>query len=105
MNSSKEAILAAIKKNKPDLLPLPEHPEFPYENNLIEQYQASIKLNGGLAKSGEGKEQIQQYLNEKFTADQQILSLVDGVSGNFEIEKVKDPHDLEHIEVAVLEGD
>lgn len=105
MNSSKEAIIAAIKKNKPGILPLPEHPEFPYENNLIEQFQASIKLNGGLAKSGEGKEQIQQYLNEKFTADQQVLSLVDGISGNFEIGKVKDPHELKHIEVAILEGD
>ena len=46
MNSSKEAIIAAIKKNKPGKLPLPEHPEFPYESNLIEQFQASIKLNG-----------------------------------------------------------
>jgi L-lactate dehydrogenase complex protein LldG len=105
MNSSKEAIIAAIKKNKPGKLPLPEHPEFPYESNLIEQFQASIKLNGGLAKSGEGKEQIQQYLDGKFTADQQVLSLVEGISGNFEIENVKDPHELEHIEAAVLEGD
>ena len=105
MNSSKEAIITAIKKNKPDLLPLPEHPEFPYENNLIEQFQASIKLNGGAARTGEGKMAIQSYLKENFTPDNQVLSLVEGITGNFDIKNVQDPHELEHIEVAVLEGD
>jgi len=105
MNSSKDAIITAIKKNKPDLLPLPEHPEFPYENNLIEQFQASIKLNGGAARTGEGKMAIQSYLKENFAPDKQVLSLVEGITGNFEIKNVPDPHELEHIEVAVLEGD
>jgi len=105
MNSSKEAIIAAIKKNKPDLLPLPEHPEFPYGDNLIEQFQASIKLNGGAARTGEGKMAIQSYLKENFTPDNQVLSLVEGITGNFDIKNVQDPHELEHIEVAVLEGD
>ena len=105
MNSSKEAIIAAIKKNKPDLLPLPEHPEFPYGDNLIEQFQASIKLNGGAARTGEGKMAIQSYMKENFTTDNQVLSLVEGITGNFDIKNVQDPHELEHIEVAVLEGD
>lgn len=105
MNSSKEAIIAAIKKNKPDLLPLPEHPEYPYEDNLIEQFQSSIKLNGGTARTGEGKAAIQTYLQENFTADKQVLSLVDGITGNFDVKNVQDPHELEHIEVAILEGD
>ncbi|WP_339926412.1 LUD domain-containing protein [uncultured Cyclobacterium sp.] len=105
MNSSKEAIIAAIKKNKPDLLPLPEHPEFPYEDNLIEQFQASIKLNGGTARTGEGKAAVQAYLKDNYTPDNQVLSMVDGITGNFDIGKVQDPHELEHIEVAILEGD
>jgi L-lactate dehydrogenase complex protein LldG len=105
MNSSKEAIMAAIKKNKPDLLPLPELPEFPYENNLTEQYQASIRLNGGEARSGESKATVQSYLNENFGADKQVLSLVPEVTGNFTMEGIKDPHELEHVEVAVLEGE
>lgn len=105
MNSSKEAILAAIEKNKPDLLPLPKLPEFASENNLAEQYQASIKLNGGLAKSGESKATVQAYLDENFAADKQILSLVEGITGNFTMDGIKDPHELEHVEVAVLEGD
>lgn len=44
--TSKERILAAIQANKPGLLPLPEQPEFPYEDNLAEQFSVSLSMNG-----------------------------------------------------------
>lgn len=102
--SSKESILTAIKKNKPDLLPLPEHPEFPVEGDLVEQYKNSIKSNGGEALEAKNPEDIRNYLDTHFQNTQMILSLSELVEGNFNINMAEDPHDLEHVDLAILEG-
>jgi len=103
--SSKESILAAIQKNKPDLLPLPEHPEFPVEGDLVEQYKSSIKSNGGQALEAKGAEDIRRYLDIHFQNSQMMLSLSTVVEGNFDIALAEDPHDLEHVDLAILEGE
>ncbi|MFO7823213.1 MAG: LUD domain-containing protein [Cyclobacterium sp.] len=103
--SSKESILAAIQKNKPDLLPLPEHPEFPVEGDLVEQYKSSIKSNGGQALEAKGPEDIRSYLDIHFQDSQMMLSLSTVVEGNFDIALAEDPHDLEHVDLAILEGE
>ncbi|SHN19656.1 L-lactate dehydrogenase complex protein LldG [Cyclobacterium lianum] len=103
--SSKESILAAIAKNKPDQLPLPEHPEYPVEGDLVEQYKNSIKSNGGQALEVKNVAEIQSYLNMHFHDSQMMLSLSSAVEGNFDIELAEDPHDLEHVELAILEGE
>lgn len=102
--NSKESILAAIQKNKPDLLPLPEHPEFPVEGDLVEQYKNSIKSNGGKALEVSDPSEIRDYLELHFQDSQMILSLSEVVKGNYDIALAEDPHDLEHVELAILEG-
>ncbi|MBD3629671.1 LUD domain-containing protein [Cyclobacterium sp.] len=102
--SSKESILAAIQKNKPDLLPLPEHPEFPVEGDLVERYKSSIKSNGGQALEVSDPAEIRDYLELHFQDSQMILSLSEVVKGNYDIALAEDPHDLEHVELAILEG-
>ncbi|NHE59184.1 LutC/YkgG family protein [Cyclobacterium plantarum] len=103
--SSKESILAAIQKNKPDLLPLPEHPEFPVEGDLVERYKSSIKSNGGEALEVSDPAEIRDYLELHFQDSQMILSLSEVVKGNYDIALAEDPHDLEHVELAILEGE
>ncbi|WP_439483064.1 LutC/YkgG family protein [Cyclobacterium plantarum] len=103
--SSKESILAAIQKNKPDLLPLPEHPEFPVEGDLVERYKSSIKSNGGEALEVSDPAEIRDYLELHFHDSQMILSLSEVVKGNYDIALAEDPHDLEHVELAILEGE
>lgn len=103
--TSKENILAAIQANKPDLLPLPEQPEFPYESNLPEQYQKGLASNGGKARVVERLSEVRDYVQEHFRNSQMIVSLCDAVPGNFNVDMADDPHELEHVELAILEGD
>ncbi len=103
--TSKESILAAIQANKPDLLPLPEQPEFPYDSNLTEQYRQSISLNGGEAREAKSLKEVTNHLQEHFRNIQMIVSLSEKVAGNFDINMADDPHELEHVEVAILEGE
>ncbi|WP_162342607.1 LutC/YkgG family protein [Cyclobacterium salsum] len=103
--TSKESILAAIQANKPDLLPLPEQPEFPYDSNLTEQYRQSLSLNGGEAREAKSLKEVTNHLQEHFRNSQMIVSLSEKVAGNFDVNMADDPHELEHAEVAILEGE
>lgn len=102
---SKEKILSAIKANKPDLNPLPAFPEFPYSPNLVEQFQESLALNGGKPIVVKEMNEIKSYLQAHFSDNQMLLSLADEVAGNYDISLADDPHDLEHVEVAILKGE
>ncbi|MEX2512101.1 MAG: LUD domain-containing protein [Cyclobacteriaceae bacterium] len=101
---SKESILAAIKKNKPEANPLPLLPDFPYKDNLIEQFQESLTLNGGKSLVISDLKEVMAYLKENYSDTQMLVSLVEGVEGNYDISLAEDPHDLEPVEVAILEG-
>ncbi|MDN3688991.1 LutC/YkgG family protein [Cyclobacterium jeungdonense] len=103
--TSKESILAAIQANKPDLLPLPEQPEFPYDNNLTEQFRQSLALNGGEAREAKSFNDVTDYLETHFRNSQMIVSLSEKVSGNFDVNMADDPRELEHVELAILEGE
>lgn len=103
--TSKESILAAILANKPDLLPLPEQPEFPYDSNLTEQFRQSLALNGGEAREAKNFKDVTDHLLAHFRDSQMIVSLSEKVSGNFDVNMADDPHELEHVELAILEGD
>ncbi len=103
--SSKEAILAAAKQNKPEATQLPNLLQFPDEPNLVERYEKGLSGNGGSLVISESMEDIKQYIQENFTQDQLIASLVDEIPGNLDVQKISDPHDLEHVEVAILKGE
>lgn len=103
--TSKESILAAILANKPDLLPLPEQPEFPYDSNLTEQFRQSLALNGGEAREAKNFKDVTDHLLAHFRDSQMIVSLSEKVSGNFDVNMADDPHELEHVELAILEGE
>jgi L-lactate dehydrogenase complex protein LldG len=104
--SSKEHILAAIKKNKPDGTKLPEHLAYPTEevSQLIEQFQQSSLSNGGKTIVIKSIAEIPSYLQVHFDKNLQVVSLIPELQGNLDITTVLDPHDLEAVELAVLKG-
>jgi L-lactate dehydrogenase complex protein LldG len=104
--SSKDEILSKIAKNKPSPDVLPELLSFGFgeDTDLIEQFSASSALNGGTTIQAKSWEEIESYLKAKFDLDKQIVSLSPGLKGNLDIAGIKDPHELEKVELAILEG-
>ena len=103
----REAILQSIKKNKPDLLPVPQIDEnkFSEDINLKEVFKNSISLVGGTIKEIESNaidtEIKAIYLNAK-----RIVSVTEKSSlGTISVTQKTDPHTLEDIDLAIVEGE
>lgn len=103
--SSKQEILEAIEKNKPEGKVLPGLLSFPSTESLVEVYTKSVTLNGGTAIEFESLEEINEHVSENFLKGVDVVSLIEGVNGNVAIETILDPHDLEKVEVAIVKGE
>ena len=103
----REAILKLIKANKPELLPLPEIDEtiFAEELNLIDTFKNNVELVGGSIKEIAVKE-IDREIKKMFPNAEQIVSLAKESSlGTISISGKTNPHNLEHIELAIVKGE
>lgn len=103
--SSRQAILDAIERNKPQLTALPELLSFPSDEDLVAKYTQSVTLNGGTAMEVSSLDEIRTYIHENFLEDLQIVSLIEEIPGTLEISTITDPHDLETVELAVVRGE
>ncbi len=104
--SSKNEMLDKIAKNKPPKNTLPELLSFGSgeRKEWLEQFSASSALNGGTTIVVKSWEEIESYLKSKFDLDKQTVSLSPDLNGNLDIASILDPHDLEKVELAILEG-
>lgn len=102
--SSKEQILAAVRKNKPSEKGLPDLLSFPSEDDLVGKYIKSIHLNGGSVEKLESISQGQSFIEENFAEGIKTVSLLDGIIGNVDIQRISDPHGLADVELAVVRG-
>ncbi len=104
---SREAILQSIKKNKPELLLVPEINEevFAEDINLIETFQSNVKLVGGtLIEINENA--IDSEIKAIYSNAQRIVSTTTkSTLGTVSINLNTDPHGLEDIDLAIIEGD
>ena len=103
--SSRQAILDAIGRNKPQATALPELLSFPSDEDLVAKYTQSVTLNGGTAMEVDSLEDIQAYIQENFLDNLQIVSLIEEIPGTVEISSITNPHDLETVELAVVKGE
>ena len=103
--SSKQDILKAIAKNKPNETVLPDLLSFPSTEDLVEKYTQSVTLNGGTAMEAASLEAVQTYIDENFLEGLQIVSMIDEIKGNIEVSSITDPHELETVELAVIRGE
>jgi L-lactate dehydrogenase complex protein LldG len=103
----REAILQSIKKNKPDLLPVPEIKvdAFAEDVNLKEVFISNLTLVGGTIKEVEIKnidsEIKAQYQDAKLIVSTSTKSTLSTVS----VSENTDPHDLEYIDLAIVDGE
>ncbi|QIZ77131.1 LutC/YkgG family protein [Ferrimonas lipolytica] len=98
--SSRDAILAALEKVKVPHMAMPKITIEPNNQDLAGQYLEMIAKVGGTAIEVTSLVQVQDYLNDKISANEQVLSLVDGVSGNRQLDAQQ--HDLHNVDLALV---
>lgn len=104
--SSRDLILKAARANKPAPTPLPGHLSFPLAEKeiRIQKFQEASTLNGGKTVVIKDRSEIGAYLSENLPQSGPVVSLVPYVKGTIDIHYVVDPHELETVELAILEG-
>ena len=103
----REAILNSVKKNKPEVLPLPEINEEAFQEviDLKETFKNNVALVGGKVVEII-KQTIDAEIKVLYPDKANIVSTTDKSSlGTIEVDKNTDPHTLEHIDLAIIEGD
>lgn len=104
--SSRDSILEAIKRNKPETGSLPEEISFPdTPHDLTERYCQSLQANSGKAFLLNDIQSVNQYIKETFPTEAKICSLIPQVFGNVSVETIIDPHVLENLDVAIIKGE
>lgn len=104
---SREAILNSIRKNKPEILPLPEIIEENFEEsvNLIETFKSNIILVGGAVKEI-SEENIDFTIRDNYPSKKSIVTTTKKSNlGTIKVNVNTDPHHLETIDLAIIEGD
>ena len=102
----REAILQSIKKNKPELLPLPEIKEvvFYEDLNLVETFKKNVTLVGGTIKEI-ALADVDIEIKKMYPNARQIVSAThDSLLGTVSISEKTNPHHLESIDLAIIKG-
>ena len=103
----REAILQSIQKNRPEALPMPEINEsaFAEDIDLLDAFKGSITLVGGTVKEIDIT-QIDSEIRTIYPKAEHIVSATSkSASGTISISKETDPHSLQNIDLAIVEGE
>ncbi|GAB4185155.1 MAG: LUD domain-containing protein [Thermoflexibacter sp.] len=102
--NSREKILSAIKKNKPEPTPLPEVKIFEKnEMNLIEEFKTVLQSIGGVVVETT-QDALAEAISNQYANCKVVCSLVSEVKGNLDISQVADPHELANVDLAIVRG-
>ncbi len=102
---SKDKILAAIRKNKPAEVPLPEMPSFPgREAGPVEAFVTMVEAGGGKAARAAGPEALNITIKRLFPNAEKITSPLPEVKSTIELGQIQSPAELETIDVTVING-
>lgn len=105
--SSREKILAAVKQNQPDLLPLPDTAPFQQIDNAdaLAQYEAVLTAIGGKMYRVNSLEEVKEIIKATYNSlEKRVLSLVpeleDIATAAYEINPAA--HHLADVELAII---
>ena len=104
IQSSKDIILDSVRKNKPQSVhSYPKLPVFPKSDRaLLDVFQENLTIGAGTYHTVENIASVQQLIQQLHPDAKVICSAVAEVKGNKDLSAVKDPHDLEDVDVGVL---
>lgn len=103
----RESILKSIRKNKPAFISAPEINEeaFKEDVNLIEAFKNNVAFVGGTIIEIKN-ESIDDKLRKRFPNISAIVSTSEKSSlGNISLSENTDPHNLQNIDLAIIEGE
>lgn len=102
---SREKILAAVAKNKPALTPLPKIQNFgnPY-TDLAQQFKSVLTTIGGEVIAVKDWEEIKTYIETHFAGRRIVTNLTALSATALNSWLNSDPHSLENVGLAVLQG-
>ena len=106
--SSRVSILQAVKTNKPALIPLPEINLgfFDEAIDLVETFIKNVAFVGGRAKVINNVSEIDTEIKALYPNAKLIISTVkDSQLGTVTISEATNPHTLEAIDLAIIQGE
>lgn len=104
--SSREKILAAIRQNKPDLQPLPKRIAFgEHPADVVAQFKTVLQAIGTTVVGAASFDEVRAHVREMFPDFTNIAVTMPELAdlADFSL-AVADPHDLEHVNLAILPG-
>lgn len=104
--STREKILAAVKKNQPPLSALPDISVFKvHEEDVVKKYSEIFAGIGGLLVSAGSLENVKDLIRKDFDQSKRILTNLPALSDVAELSDPEaDPHTLEDVELAIIEA-
>ena len=97
--TARDEILARVRKNHPPPQPLPPLPAFERElPELLELFKTNLARMGGQVFEGKA----QDFIRKAFPEAKVICSATPEVAGSRSLAKVRDPRELEDVDVGVV---
>lgn len=104
--SAREDILKAVRQNKPEQSPLPLIPGFDRPDlDLVKTFEETLLKIGGTFKQLTALNELKPFIERAYPGKQMIISNVDGYTGTHNLSSIKDPRELEKLDLAVLQGE
>lgn len=104
---SRESILKSIGSNKPELVPLPtiDQKIFEEDVNLLDTFINNVTSVGGQVLQTTS-DRIDEDIRKLYPNATEIISISEKTSlGTMEIFSETDPHELSHIDLAIVDGE
>jgi L-lactate dehydrogenase complex protein LldG len=105
MMNSREEILKAVRRNKPEPTPLPEISNFDRPDLDVEVvFERMVLQMGGSFKRLISKNELGAYISENYKDKKMIVSNVEGFQGTHPLSSISHALELETVDLAVLNG-
>jgi L-lactate dehydrogenase complex protein LldG len=105
--SAREDILRSIRRYLPQSVALPEldASDWIVYDDPVRQFAQTLEGVGGECFEVQAVEQIIRLLGDEVGPEKTVVSTVPGLlSGRFDLAGVRDPHDLQNVDLAILPG-
>ncbi len=101
--STREMILANVKRNQPEAVPLPDVPHFDEDKTSpLERFKINVERMGGKLTDIAAAADLNAFVAENYPEAKVICAATPEVNGNREIDATTDPRTLEDVDLGVV---